>query len=127
MRSDAPEPNYEALMRANAVRVFSEPDPARRLAAIAELWTSDGTLFEQEAAVSGHEAISRSVGALLSQLPPDTVFTPLGTALGHHGLGLLRWAAGSRGGAPGPVTGTDVASIKDGRIHELYVFLDRTT
>ena len=120
----ANEPNYDALMRANAERVFSEPDPAKRLAAMAELWAPDGTLFEQQEAVSGHEAISESVGALLRQLPPETVFTPAGPAMGHHGLGLLRWAAGRRGGAPGPVSGTDIALIKDGRIHELYVFLD---
>lgn len=111
-------------MSANASRVFSEPDAAKRLAAMTELWTPDGTLFEQESVVSGHEAISESVGALLRQLPPDTVFTPTGAAMGHHGLALLRWAAGRRGGAPGAVSGTDIASIKDGRIHKFYVFLD---
>jgi hypothetical protein len=115
--------DYDTLMRANAVRVFSERDPAKRLEALSEIWAPDGTLFELET-VSGYEAISESVGALLRQLPPDTVFTPAAPAMGHHGLGLLRWAAGVRGAAPGPVTGTDVAIIKEGRIQALYVFLD---
>ena len=123
----AADPNYDALMRANAMRVFSEPDSAKRLAAIAELWSPDGTFFEQQEEFSGHEAISASVATLLRQLPPHTVFTPAGAAIGHHGVGLLRWTGGPGGGAPGPVTGTDIAIIKNGRIHSLYVFLDRTT
>lgn len=127
MQSLDADPNYDALMRANAKRVFSEPDSAKRIAAIAELWAPDGTLFEQQEAVSGHDAISESVGALLGQLPPDTVFTPAEPAMGHHGLAMLRWAAGPRGGAPGPVSGTDIAVFKDGRIHELYVFLNPMT
>ena len=123
MPTDA-EPDYDAMLRANAIGVFSEPDPARRMAALSALWAPDGVLFEPGTSVTGHEAISASVGALLGRLPPDTVFMPAGPALGHHGRGLLRWAAGPRGGAPGPVTGTDVAVIEDGRIRALYVFLD---
>jgi hypothetical protein len=110
-------------MSANAVRVFSEADPAKRLAAISELWAPDGTLFEQNS-VSGYVAISESIGALLRQLPPDTVFTPMAPAMGHHGVAVLRWAAGVRGAKPGLVTGTDVARIEDGRIQNLHVFLD---
>lgn len=117
------EPDYDTVMRGNAARVFGERDPDKRLAALAELWSVDGTLYEQEP-VSGYQAISDSITALLGQLPPDTVFMPVGPAIGHHGVGLLRWAAGPRGGEPGPVRGTDVARIEHGRIRDLYVFLD---
>lgn len=115
--------DYDALMRANALRVFSETDPVKRLAALAELWAPGGTLFERHP-VTGHDAISDSVGALLEHLPPETVFTPVAPAMGHHGVAVLRWAAGVRGASPGPVTGTDVARVEDGKIRELYVFLD---
>lgn len=115
--------DYDALLRANAARVFSEPDAAARLRAIAELWTDDPILHEKEATIAGAEAISASIGALLARLPPDTLFVPIAPAAGHHGVGKLLWRA-ETGGVPGPVTGTDIAVIRDGRIATLYVFVD---
>ena len=118
------ESDYDALLTANAVRVFSEPDEARRRQALEELWQPDGTLYEAEKVVAGIEAISASVSALLAMLPPGTRFAPDGAAVGHHGLARLRWRAVDAAGHPGPVTGTDVAVIEDGRIASLYVLLD---
>jgi ketosteroid isomerase-like protein len=111
--------DYNGLMQANAVRVFSERDPARRLAAIRELYNADAVLFEPEGVFKGETAIRDSVTELLSKLLPDFAFTPVGAAMGHHGVGRLLW----RGGSPA-VTGMDVAHFKDGRIQALYVFLD---
>jgi len=51
------------------------------------------------------------------------VFTALGPAVGHHGVGRLRWQSGPPDG-PAAVTGTDVARIEGGWIHTLHVFLD---
>jgi hypothetical protein len=115
--------DYDTLMQANAARVFSERDPARRLGAIGELYAADAVLTEPEGVFKGHTAISEAVTELLSKLPPGFAFTAVGPATGHHGVGRLVWKGGPPGG-PAAVTGLDVAHVEDGRIQTLYVFLD---
>ena len=115
--------DYDGLMQANAVRVFSERDAARRLDAIRELYTVDAVVTEPEVVSKGVAAISDAVTELLSKLPPAFVFTPIGAAIGHHGVGRLLWKAGPPNG-PTAVTGMEIAHVKDGRIQALYVFLD---
>ena len=115
--------DYDGLMQANLVRVFGERDAARRIEAIRELYADDATLHEPHASTTGHAAISQAVQTLLSSLPPNFVFTAIGPAVGHHGLGRLRWQSGPPNG-PAAVTGTDVARIEGGRIQTLHVFLD---
>jgi ribosomal protein L2 len=115
--------NYNALMQANLTRVFSERDGTRRMAAIADLYTADAVLYEPDAAVTGHAAISQAVETLLSSLPPNVAFTAIGSAIGHHGLGRLCWQAGPSGG-PAAVTGTDVARFEGALIQTLHVLID---
>ena len=115
--------DYDRLMQANAARVFSERDSARRLTAIRELYTPDAVLTDPEGVFNGEAAISGAVIDLLSKLPPTFAFTPVGPAVGHHGVGRLLWKAGPPNG-PSAVTGMDVAFFEGGRIQALYVFLD---
>jgi hypothetical protein len=115
--------DYDGLMQANLVQVFGERDAARRMNAIATLYADDATLHEPDASATGHAAISKAVEALLASLPPNFVFSAIGPAVGHHGLGRLRWQSGPPNG-PVAVTGTDVARIEAGRIQTLHVFLD---
>src|ERR1700686_5273014 len=115
--------DYDRLMQSNLARVFGERDAARRTKAIAELYADDATLYEPDASATGHAAISQAVNALLSSLPPNFAFTAIGPAVGHHGVGRLRWQAGPPNG-PVAVTGTDVARFEAGRIQTLHVFLD---
>lgn len=115
--------DFDALLQAHLAGVFNERDPARRRAALKQLYTEDATLFEPGTAVTGHDAISAAVDALQASLPREFVFTALGPAVGHHGVARLRWSAGPPGG-PAAVTGTDVAHIENGRIKSLYVLLD---
>ena len=117
--------DYDSLMQANLARVFGEHDASRRMKAIAELYADDAILYEPDAAATGHVAISQAVKTLLSSLPPDFIFTAIGPAVGHHGLGRLRWQSGPPDG-PAAVTGMDVARIEGGRIQTLHVFLDPT-
>jgi SnoaL-like domain len=118
--------DYDGLMQANLARVFGERDASRRMKAIAELYADDATLYEPpDASATGHAAISQAVEALLANLPPNFVFTAIGPAVGHHGMGRLRWQSGLPNG-PAAVTGTDVAQIERGRIQTLHVFLDPT-
>ena len=96
---------------------------SRSFKAIAQLDAPDAPLYEPDAAAKGHAAINQAVEALLSHLPPNFAFSANGTAVGHHGIGRLRWQSGPPNG-PVAVTGTDVAHFESGRIHSLYVFLD---
>jgi hypothetical protein len=118
--------DYNGLMQANLARVFGEHDASRRMNAIAEIYANDATLHEPHASATGHAAISRAVETLLSSLPPNFVFSAIGPAVGHHGVGRLRWQSGPSKG-PVAVTGTDVARIEGGRIQTLHVFLDPTS
>ena len=118
--------DYDDLMQANLARVFGERDASRRMQAIAKLYAGDATLYEPpDASATGHVAINEAVEALLANLPPSFVFTAIGPAVGHHGMGRLRWRSGPPDG-PAEVTGTDVAQIERGRIQTLHVFLDPT-
>jgi hypothetical protein len=117
--------DYDDLMQANLARVFSERDATLRMNAIAKLYADDAILYEPGVSATGHAAISQAVEALLSSLPPNFIFTAIGPAVGHHGLGRLRWQSGPPDG-PAAVTGTDVARIEGGRIQTLHVFLDPT-
>lgn len=116
--------SFGAVLTENAVRVFSERDPGKRMLALQEIWAPDGVLYEDGTVVTGIEAISATVGALLDNLPPGSRFSPDGPVVGHHGLARLRWIAVDASGAPGPVSGTDVAFVDNGRITSLYVFLN---
>jgi hypothetical protein len=115
--------DFEALMRANLTRVFGERDRGRRRAALEEIYTADAKLYEPDNVFTGRDAINGAVEALIARIPPEFVFTPDGIAVGHHGLGRLRWRLGPPGGSAA-ITGTDVAQVEAGRIKSLHVFLD---
>jgi hypothetical protein len=116
-----PSIDYDRLMQANLASVFNERDVKKRIAAIGELYAECAVLYEPpDTAAEGHAAISDAVTKLLASLLPDFAFTAIGPALGHHGLGRLRWQAGPPNG-PLAVNGMDVARFQDGRIHSLYV------
>ena len=78
---------------------------------------------KQERAQATYERLLDVAGALLEQFGEDFSFVPLGVAIGHHGLGYLRWQAGPKDG-PVVVTGVDVATVIDGKITQLWVLLD---
>ncbi len=121
--SEPGQEDFDRILRANITRVFGERVREQRQKAIAELYDPDAVVYEPHGAARGHDAIDQTVQTLLDSLPPDFVFTPQGVALGHHGLGRLRWSSGPAGGAVA-VTGTDIAQIAQGRIHTLHVLLD---
>ena len=115
--------DFNRLLRANLQRVFNERNPVRRAEAIAELYSADPTMYEPDAVIDGREAISAVAGKLLDQFGPEFRFTPETDAVGHHGVGSMRWHAGTPT-APRMVTGTDTAEVVNGRIARLWVLLD---
>lgn len=117
------EPDYDHLLRSNLERVFNERDPGLREQAIADLFVELPIMYEPDGIVQGRKAISAVAGKLLDQFGPDFAFVPEKAAVGHHGMGSLRWHAGPVEGPP-IVTGIDTAAIVDGRIERLWVLLD---
>ena len=118
------EPDYDGLLRANLERVFNERDAAKRATALADLFVDEPIMYEPTDVVRGRAAIADVAGKLLEQFGPTFRFRPVGTAVGHHGLGSLQWQAGPDGG-PIIVTGADVAEVVDGRIARLWVLLNQ--
>lgn len=115
--------DYDGLLQANLHRVFNERDTERRRAAIAELYEPGAVLYEPQTHAEGHAAINKAVEILLASLPADFTFAVLVPAVGHHGVGRLRWQGGPKNG-PVVVTGTDIALFGNDRIRALYVLLD---
>jgi SnoaL-like protein len=111
------------LMERNLLEVFGQRDSARRVAVIAELYTTDCTFFEAEERVTGREALNAKVGSILKDAP-GFVFRAAGPAQVNHDLGRLRWEFGPEGTAP-VVTGMDIAVFERGGIQSLYTFVDK--
>jgi hypothetical protein len=120
------ETDHDHLLRSNLARIFNERDPARRAAALDDLYVADPLMYEPDAVVEGRAAIADVAGALLDRFGPDFAFVAEGKAVGHHGFAWLRWHAGPKDG-PVMVTGADAAEIVDGRIARLWVLLDPPT
>lgn len=118
-----PAIDYDGLMQAHLYRVFAERDAERRRAAIRELYAETVSVFEPGAEATGHDGVYHTVDAILSNAPPSFVFGTFGPAVGHHGIGRMRWHFGPSDGQP-VVTGLDVVEIVNGKITKLYIFLD---
>ena len=116
------DPIEVELLNACIERVWNEHDAERRLAAIADIYHPEATIFEPARPISGHEAISAVVADVLADMPPGFRFQVTGPTLGHHGVAVTRW----QGGPPGEVTvsGADSVRVKDGRLIEHYLFFD---
>lgn len=111
-----------ALLTRNLLEIFGEADPARRRAAIAEIWAADGLFVDPHTRAVGHDQLDEAVAGLHARFP-GFVFTALGAPETFFEVGRLAWAHGPAGGTP-QATGFDVATVKDGQIAALYTFLD---
>jgi hypothetical protein len=121
MRED--ELDYDGLMQANLTRIFGETDAHARGRAIAQIYAPDAILYESDHIATGHAEITNTIDGLLRSFPSGFAFVAEGPAVGHHGLGRLRWRGGVTG-HPTAVTGTDVVRFEGGRIKTVHVFID---
>ena len=112
----------ETLLNRNLPEVFGEGHPARRRAAIQELYTEDCVLYVPPGKFVGHDALDKFAGDLRAT-HPHFVYTPHGAPQALHNAGRLAWGSGPRGETP-DYTGLDVIIVRDGKIAALYVFLD---
>jgi hypothetical protein len=118
-----PASDLGQLMERNLFEVFGEQDPARRVRAIAELYTDDCAFYDAEGQGTGKTAVSDQVARILATLPAGFAFSLVAPAEVLHDLGRLRWQSGPAGALP-VVSGMDIAVFANGRIQTLYTFVE---
>ena len=116
--------SISTLLTRNLQDVFGENDPARRRAAIDELYTEDGVFYDPTKGVyRGRDEIDRVAGAIRAT-HPDFRYQPIAEPEEVGDGGRVPWVSG-RPGEPPSYAGTDFIIARDGRIAALYLFFDK--
>jgi hypothetical protein len=106
------------------ISVWNETDPAARRALISELFTVQASYTDPLGAVHGHDGIDQFVAGAQAQFA-GLVFSLSGNADGHHDTARFTWHLGAPDTDEPLVIGFDVIAIEDGRINQVYGFLDK--
>ena len=123
-RKQAMSFSISTLLTRNLCDVFGENDPARRRAAIDEIFTKDVVFYEGNKNVyRGRDEIDRVAGAIRAQ-HPDFRYHVIVEAEEAGDGGRIQWLEGRPGEAP-VVAGTDFIIARDGRIAAIYLFFDK--
>ena len=116
--------SISTLLTRNLLDVFGENDPARRRAAIGELFTDDCVFYDPSKGVyRGRDEIDRIAGAI-RETHPDFRYQPIAAPEELGDGGRIKWVSGRPGEAP-DYAGTDFIIARDGRIAALYLFFDK--
>ncbi len=114
--------SISTLLIRNLRDVFGENDPARRRAAIDEIWTEE--FYDPKSGVHrGRDEIDRVAGAIKAT-HPDFQYQPIAEPEELGNGGRVQWVSG-RPGEPPAYAGTDFIIVRDGRIAALYLFFDK--
>ena len=112
------------LLIRNLRDVFGESDPARRRAAIEEIFTEDCVFYDPKTgAHRGRDEIDRVAGAIRAT-HPDFQYQPIAEPEELGNGGRVKWLSGRPGETPA-YAGTDFIIARDGRIAVLYLFFDK--
>ena len=112
------------LLTRNLQYVFGENDPARRRAAIDEIYTEDGVFYDPSTGVyRGRDEIDRIAGAIRAT-HPDFRYQLIAEPEELGNGGRVQWVSGRPGEAPA-YAGTDFIIARDGRIAAVYLFFDK--
>jgi hypothetical protein len=122
-RRQAMSYSISTLLTRNLHDVFGENDPARRRAAIDEIFTEDGVFYEPRGVYRGRDEIDRVAGAIRAT-HPDFRYQPIAAPEELGNGGRIQWVSGRPGEAPA-YAGTDFIIVRDGRIAALYLFFDK--
>jgi hypothetical protein len=115
--------SISTLLTRNLLDVFGENDPARRRAAIDEIFTEDCVFYEPGGVYRGRDAIDGVAGAIKAA-HPDFRYQPIAEPEELGNGGRVLWVSGRPGEAPA-YAGTDFIISRDGRIAALYLFFDK--
>jgi hypothetical protein len=112
------------LLIRNLQEVFGENDPARRRAAVDEIFTEDCVFYEPGGGVyRGRDEIDRVADAIRAT-HPDFQYQPIAEPEELGNGGRVQWVSGRVGEAPA-YAGTDFIIARDGRIAAVYLFFDK--
>ncbi len=115
--------SISTLLTRNLQEVFGENDPARRRAAVDELYLEDGVFYDPSKGVyRGRDEIDRIAGEIRAT-HPEFRYQPIAEPEEVGDGGRVRWVAGRPGDTPA-YAGTDFIIARDGRIAALYLFFD---
>jgi SnoaL-like domain len=117
--------SISTLLTRNLQGVFGENDPARRRAAIDEIYPEDCVFYDGigHRVYRGRDEIDRVAGAIRAT-HPDFRYQPIAEPEELGDGGRLQWVSGRPGGAPA-YAGTDFIIARDGRIAAVYLFFDK--
>jgi hypothetical protein len=116
--------SISTLLIRNLQDVFGENDPARRHAAIDEMFTEDCVFYDPKGGVyRGRDEIDRIAEAIRAT-HPDFRYQPIAEPEELGNGGRVQWVSGRPGEAPA-YAGTDFIIARDGRIAALYLFFDK--
>jgi SnoaL-like domain len=110
------------LLQRNLLSIFGERDSAARMIELKNIWLPDGIFIDPDGRYVGFDAINRRVDELQARFPTFD-FIELGSVAAMHGVGRLAWGYGPEDNRSA-VTGVDIAVTRDGRLLELYAFID---
>jgi hypothetical protein len=106
------------------IATWNETDPQRRRALIADVYTDHAGYTDPLVAVRGRDAIDQLVAAAQAQFVGLQV--SLGSAVdAHHDQARFTWHLGAPGADEPVVIGFDVAVLDDGRLRDVYGFIDK--
>jgi hypothetical protein len=112
-----------SLLLRNLHDVFGENDPARRRAAIDEIYNEDCVFYDPTSgAHRGRGEIDRIAG-VIKATHPDFQYQPIAPPEELGDGGRVRWVSGSPGKPPA-YAGTDFMIAREGKIAAVYLFFD---
>jgi hypothetical protein len=115
--------SISTLLSRNLHDVFGENDPARRRAAIDEIFTEDCVFYDPMGGVyRGRDEIDRIAGAVRAT-HLDFRYQPIAEPEAVGNGGRVQWVEGRPGEAPA-YAGTDFIITRDGQIAAVYLFFD---
>ena len=116
--------SISTLLTRNLHDVFGEMDPARRRAAIDEIFAEDCVFYDPSGGVyRGRDAIDRVAGEVKASHPYSR-YQPLAAPEELGDGGRIQWVEGVPGEPPA-IAGTDFIIARDCRIAAVYLFFDK--
>jgi len=99
---------------------YCEPDPTRRGELLRSVWDAAGELADPPMAGTGPDAIAGLADVVLQHYPGHR-FVRTSAVDAHHDFARYAWSLEAPDGGS-TVTGTDIATIVDGRITRIIGF-----
>src|SRR5689334_4952597 len=106
------------------IEVWNTTDADARRAKVAEVFADDAGYTDPLAAVRGHAAIDQLIGAAQPQFG-GMPLTLASNVDAHHDQARFTWHLAPPGSSDPVVVGFDVIVLRDGRIAEVYGFIDK--